>query len=163
ALGPYARGRLVVRTGNLALPLDVPFDVFASHAVDDGTLLLLRSLPGSPPASFLDLGCGYGALGLPVAARFPRARGLLVDRDLREVVEAQAGRLHLSGLRKVALGRRHAVYALPPGAASLDETEDVYARDETSIEALPGRTLRLSRPQDASEDPEHRTRLALLF
>jgi len=239
ALGPYARGRLVVRTGNLALPLDVPFDVFASHAVDDGTLLLLRSLPGSPPASFLDLGCGYGALGLPVAARFPRARGLLVDRDLlavrasahnarslalgnvevrpglgyrdlareerfdwilcnvparigeraighflasgsakltargelrvvvirdlREVVEAQAGRLHLSGLRKVALGRRHAVYALPPGAASLDETEDIYARDETSIEALPGRTLRLSRPQDASEDPEHRTRLALLF
>ena len=79
------------------------------------------------------------------------------------MVEAQAGRLHLSGLRKVALGRRHAVYALPPGAASLDETEDIYARDETSIEALPGRTLRLSRPQDASEDPEHRTRLALLF
>jgi 16S rRNA (guanine1207-N2)-methyltransferase len=226
-----------VRTGDLALPLDVPFDVFASHAIDDGTLLLLRNLPQAPPASFLDLGCGYGALGLPVAARFPRARGVLVDRDLLAVrasahnarrlalgnvevrpglgyrdlageerfdwilcnvparigeraighflaagsarltaqgelrvvvirdlcgvVEARAARL--SGLRKVAVGRRHAVYALPPGSPPPEETEDVYARDETSFEALPGLTLRLRRPQDASEDPEHRTRLALLF
>jgi 16S rRNA (guanine1207-N2)-methyltransferase len=239
ALGPYARGRLVVRTGDLALPLDVPFDVFASHAVDDGTLLLLGNLPETPPASFFDLGCGYGALGLPVAARFPRARALLVDRDLlavrasahnarrlalenvevrpglgyrdldrRElfdwilcnvparigeraighflasgsarltangelrvvvirdlcaVVESQASRLGLGGLVKVALGRRHAVYAMPPGSAPPDEGEEIYARDETGIEALPGRTLRLERPQDASEDPERRNRLALLF
>jgi 16S rRNA (guanine1207-N2)-methyltransferase len=228
-----------VRQGDLALPLDVPFDVFASHAVDDGTLLLLRNLPQAPVASFLDLGCGYGALGLPVAARFPRARALLVDRDLLavrasahnarrlglgnvevrpglgyrdlaprelfdwilcnvparigeraighflaagsarltakgelrvvvirdlcEIVEAQAGRLGLSGLQKVALGRRHAVYAMPPGPPPRDETDDVYARDETLLEAMPGRELRLLRPQDASEDPERRTRLALLF
>jgi len=239
ALGPYARGRLVVRAGDLALPLDVPFDVFASHAVDEGTLLLLRNLPGSKVSSFLDLGCGYGALGLAVAARFPGAQGLLVDRDLLavrasahnarrlalgnvevrpglgyrdlapgerfdwilcnvparigepaighfleagsarltpqgelrvvvirdlcEVVEAQAARLCLRGLRKVALGPRHAVYALPPGSPPREETDDVYARDEVSIEALPGRTLRLQRPQDASEDPQRGTRLALLF
>jgi SAM-dependent methyltransferase len=52
---------------------------------------------------------------------------------------------------------------MPPGSAPPDESDDIYARDETGIEALPGRTLRLERPQDASEDPDHRTRLALLF
>ena len=226
-----------MRVGDLALPLDVPFDVFASHAIDDGTLLLLRNLPDAPPSSFLDLGCGYGALGLPVAARFPQARALLVDRDLLavrasahnarrlalsnveawpglgyrdlgrgerfdwilcnlparigeraighflaggsarltargelravvirdlcEAVEVQAARAALA-LRKVAMGKRHAVYAVAPGSRS-DETEEIYARDETSVEAVPGTVLRLRRPQDASEDPEHRARLALLF
>src|SRR5437870_3421770 len=82
ALGPYARTQLIVKALGLALALDVPADVFATHALDAGTRLLLRNLPGRAPASFLDLGCGYGALGLPVAARHPQARALLVDRDL---------------------------------------------------------------------------------
>src|SRR5438445_5893317 len=85
ALGPYARTQLTVKALGLALALDVPADVFASRAIDDGTLLLLRNLPGRAPASLLDLGCGYGALGLPVAARYPQARALLVDRDLLAV------------------------------------------------------------------------------
>ena len=85
ALGPYARARLEVHALGLKLPLDVPADVFATRAIDDGTLLLLRNLPDRAPASFLDLGCGYGALGLPVAARHPGARALLVDRDLLAV------------------------------------------------------------------------------
>jgi 16S rRNA G1207 methylase RsmC len=85
ALGPYARTRLTVRALGLALPLDVPADVFATRAIDDGTLLLLRNLPTGQPESLLDMGCGYGALGLPVAARFPDARAVLVDRDLLAV------------------------------------------------------------------------------
>ena len=85
ALGPYARTRLTVRALGLSLPLDVPADVFATRAIDAGTLLLLRNLPQRAPASVLDLGCGYGALGLPVAAKFPQASALLVDRDLLAV------------------------------------------------------------------------------
>src|SRR5438094_1684685 len=85
ALGPYARTRLTVRAPGVALPLDVPADVFATRAIDEGTLLLLRNLPTGRPGSLLDLGCGYGALGLPIAARFPEARALLVDRDLLAV------------------------------------------------------------------------------
>lgn len=85
ALGPYARGRLVEKALGQTLVLDVPWDVFASQGIDDGTLLLLQHLPEGEPGSLLDLGCGYGALGLPVAARFPRARCLLIDRDLLAV------------------------------------------------------------------------------
>src|SRR5262249_42603871 len=86
ALGPYARGRLMEKApGFPTLALDVPWDVFSSQRIDEGTLLLLRHLPEGQPSSFLDLGCGYGALGLPVAARWPAARALLIDRDLLAV------------------------------------------------------------------------------
>lgn len=88
ALGPYARTRLVEKALGQTLSLDVPADVFATQRIDDGTLLLLQHLPEGEPRSLLDLGCGYGALGLPVAARWPKARALLVDRDLLAVAAA---------------------------------------------------------------------------
>lgn len=55
--------------------------LFCADRIDDGTKLLLAHLPARPPHSVLDLGCGYGALGLPVAAAHPHANVLLVDRD----------------------------------------------------------------------------------
>ena len=85
ALGPYARTRLTVRALGVSVALDVPADVFATRAIDEGTLLLLRNLPDAPPESLLDLGCGYGALGLVLATRYRSARALLVDRDLLAV------------------------------------------------------------------------------
>ena len=101
ALGPYARGRLSLNApGFPRLTLDVPWDVFSSQRIDDGTLLLLRNLPAGEPTSVLDLGCGYGALGLPVAARFPSARCLLIDRDLLAVA-ASAHNARALGLRNV--------------------------------------------------------------
>jgi 16S rRNA (guanine1207-N2)-methyltransferase len=77
--------------------LDVPHDVFSSQRIDDGTLLLLEHLPEGEPKSVLDLGCGYGALGLPVAARFPQARCVLLDRDLLAVA-ASAHNARVLGL-----------------------------------------------------------------
>ena len=109
ALGPYARGRLVEKALGQTLALDVPWDVFASQGIDDGTLLLLQHLPEGEPRSVLDLGCGYGALGLPVAARWPRARCLLVDRDLLAVAASahNAAALGLSNVEaRPGLGYR---------------------------------------------------------
>ena len=96
ALGPYARTQLTVQR----LRLDVPSDVFAAHAIDAGTLLLLRNLPDRAPRSLLDLGCGYGALGLPIASKFPFASALLVDRDLL-AVRAAAHNARTLGLSNV--------------------------------------------------------------
>jgi 16S rRNA G1207 methylase RsmC len=95
---------LIVRALGQALPLDVPHDVFSSQRIDDGTLLLLEHLPPGQPRRVLDLGCGYGALGLPVAARFPHADCVLVDRDLLAV----AASVH--NARSLKLGN---VLALP--------------------------------------------------
>jgi len=227
ALGPYARGRLEEKArGFPTLSLDVPWDVFASQGIDEGTLLLLQHLPAEEPRSVLDLGCGYGALGLPIAARWPSSRCVLIDRDLLAVAAAahnarmlglrnaearpglgyremagesfdwvvcnvparigprairyllEGGRalgaevravvirdlrgvmqdLDLPGLRHVAPGARHDVFALPKGPAAVDlGDEGIYARDETEFAGL-----RLSRPHDASEDPEHSALLSAL-
>jgi 16S rRNA (guanine1207-N2)-methyltransferase len=117
ALGPYAQTRLTVHALGRSLPLDVPGDVFATHRIDEGTQLLLGHLPPREPSSFLDLGCGYGALGLPVAARFPQARALLVDRDLL-AVRASAHNARASSLRNVvvlpSLGYRDLPLDAPP-------------------------------------------------
>jgi 16S rRNA G1207 methylase RsmC len=70
--------------------------LFSTLRVDDGTKLLLEHLPPTPPKTVLDLGCGYGALGLPIAAAHPDARFVLVDRDLLAV--------EMSGKNAVAHG-----------------------------------------------------------
>jgi len=67
------------------LSFAVPHDVFSTLRIDEGTLLFLDHLPDFKPDRVLDMGCGYGALGLPVAARFPEAQVMLVDRDLLAV------------------------------------------------------------------------------
>jgi 16S rRNA G1207 methylase RsmC len=100
ALGPYARSRLLLRALGQTLSLDVPHDVFSTQRIDDGTLLLLDHLPQGEPKSVLDLGCGYGALGLPIAARHPQARFVLVDRDLLAVA-ASAHNAFAHGLANV--------------------------------------------------------------
>ncbi len=85
----------------LNLSFDVPFDVFSTLQIDDGTLLLLNNLPISKPSGILEIGCGYGALGLPMAARFPQSRLDLVDRDLLAVEWClkNANKNHLDNLR----------------------------------------------------------------
>ena len=67
------------------LKLQVPHDVFSTLRIDEGTLLLLENLPSTEPKAILDMGCGYGALGLPVAARYPNTPIEMVDRDLLAV------------------------------------------------------------------------------
>ena len=60
----------------------------------------MRNLPDVAPQSLLDLGCGYGAIGLTLAARHPAARALLVDRDLL-AVRAAAHNARTLGLGNV--------------------------------------------------------------
>jgi 16S rRNA G1207 methylase RsmC len=116
ALGPYARTRLTVRVLGVQVPLDVPADVFATRAIDEGTLLLLRKLPERAPDSLLDLGCGYGAIGLTLAVRHLSARALLVDRDLL-AVRAAAHNARSLGLTNVevrpSLGYRDVPAQMP--------------------------------------------------
>lgn len=64
-----------------ALTFQTTPGLFSADRVDDGTRLLLVHLPPRAPASVLDLGCGWGALGLPIARTYPEAACLLLDRD----------------------------------------------------------------------------------
>jgi 16S rRNA (guanine1207-N2)-methyltransferase len=77
------------RRVRLTLPdvtLDLVTDrgVFAKDDIDPGTKLLLLEAP-APAASgnLLDLGCGYGAIALTMAARSPDATVWAVDVNAR--------------------------------------------------------------------------------
>ncbi len=55
--------------------------LFSPKAVDEGTRLLLDRIEVDPDARCLDLGCGYGAIGLTLARLAPQGTTLLVDKD----------------------------------------------------------------------------------
>ena len=66
------------------LELRVAQDLFSSHEVDVGTRLLLRTLSGPEHQScrlILDLGCGYGPIGLGLRATGADRLVQMVDRD----------------------------------------------------------------------------------
>ncbi len=60
--------------------------LFSTFAIDHGTDILLRSIsPESKPRRILDLGCGYGPIGIVLADKFLEAEVVMVDRDLLAV------------------------------------------------------------------------------
>jgi len=71
--------------------------VFSKDRLDLGTRALLEALPPAPAERILDLGCGYGAIGITLARLFPRARVTLVDVDAASVELARAN-VHLNGV-----------------------------------------------------------------
>jgi 16S rRNA (guanine1207-N2)-methyltransferase len=55
--------------------------LFSPREIDEGSRLLLAHLAVAADADCLDLGCGYGAIGLALAALAPAGRTLMVDKD----------------------------------------------------------------------------------
>lgn len=105
--------------GGRTLTLETRHGLFSARSIDGGSALLLRELEAVPPqARALDLGCGYGAIGLALAARWPEARVTLVDSDIRAVESACAN--------IAANGLANARALLSPGLRELgDETYEL--------------------------------------
>ena len=68
--------------------------LFSPRAIDDGSRLLLDHLDIAQDDDCLDLGCGYGILGLCMAKAAPRGHTLMVDKDFVAVEYAEKNRLH---------------------------------------------------------------------
>ncbi len=71
--------------------------VFSRGNVDRGTRLLLEAVRPKDGERILDLGCGYGAVGIVLAARAPGAQVVLVDVNPRAVALA-AENIRLNGV-----------------------------------------------------------------
>lgn len=75
---------LVLRVADRRLPLAVSQELFSSHTIDTGTLLLIKQMErqlSSGVDHVLDLGSGYGPVALAAATLSPEARVSAVDRD----------------------------------------------------------------------------------
>ena len=81
--GSYYKKTAALDIGGLDLEFRVSQTLFSSHAVDTGTELLLRTLHGTGRRfeKVLDLGCGYGPIGIALKALNPEAALHMVDRD----------------------------------------------------------------------------------
>ncbi|HUR50142.1 MAG TPA: class I SAM-dependent methyltransferase [Acidimicrobiales bacterium] len=80
----FHHGEVDLAQNRVRLKFQVGEGVFSAASVDVGTRLLLRTLAGPEHATrsrVLDLGCGYGPLGLTLASMAPRQSVDLVDRD----------------------------------------------------------------------------------
>ena len=63
--------------------------LFSPRNIDEGTRLLLRYLSVKEGDVTLDLGCGYGAIGLTVAKMTPNGTVHMVDKDFMALEFAQ--------------------------------------------------------------------------
>ena len=57
--------------------------VFSRGEVDTGTRLLLEALPETMQGDILDLGCGWGVIGISVARKWPETRVTMADVNTR--------------------------------------------------------------------------------
>ena len=111
------------------IPIDVPgwqlvlrsrHGLFSGRSLDEGTALLLRELEAlEPTPRVLDLGCGYGAIGLTLAARWPASRIDMVDTDMR-AVEASAENIERNRLDNATVMLSDGIRQLPDAPLSYD-------------------------------------------
>ncbi len=81
---PFPKKTVHLTIAGHTLELATAQSVFSSHQVDTGTQHLLTTVLAAErraPQKILDLGCGYGPLGLGLAKVYPHAETHLVDRD----------------------------------------------------------------------------------
>ena len=123
---PASRGGRATFTVTLRgheLHLTTEAGIFSRSRVDPGTRLLIRRLEIDPTDTVLDLGCGYGVVGVVAAMLAPQGRVTLVDINQRAVALAQEN-LRANGVENAdaiqgdafapVAGRRFNVIALNP-------------------------------------------------
>lgn len=75
------------------LKFQTTWGLFSPRTIDSGSQMLLDFLDISPIDDCLDMGCGYGVLGLSMAKRAPNGHTLLVDKDFIAVEYAEKNRV----------------------------------------------------------------------
>lgn len=63
--------------------------LFSPTEIDEGSKLLLDHIEVKPDSVSLDIGCGYGALGIPLARLSPQGMVHMVDKDFVAVEYAK--------------------------------------------------------------------------
>jgi len=64
-----------------ALDFETTYGIFSPKEIDQGTKLLLRYLEVEESFDCLDLGCGYGPIGIWMAKKAKKGQVTLLDKD----------------------------------------------------------------------------------
>jgi 16S rRNA G1207 methylase RsmC len=84
--------------GGVSLQLQSTWGLFSPREIDSGSRLLLDYAQIAPTADCFDLGCGYGVIGLCLAARAPQGQTVMVDKD-SVAVDYSYKNIKLNGLQ----------------------------------------------------------------
>ncbi len=100
----YFHKVVTLRAGKETLNFRTSQELFSSHDIDTGTRFLLRSIIEADyqPKAILDMGCGYGPLGLALKKLYPESSVQMVDRDALAVEYAKQN-AGLNGLHGVEI------------------------------------------------------------
>src|SRR3990172_3073894 len=112
-VGPMGATVIQDHVRGLDLRLATQPGVFAAHGIDAGTRLLIEAMRISPTARVLDLGCGYGVIGIVAAKLASRGHVVLVDSDIR-ATRLAARNLELNGVTNAEVVLGDGVHDLPP-------------------------------------------------
>ncbi len=96
------------------LSFHTTWGLFSPKGIDAGTRLLLDHLEVRPEERALDLGCGYGPLGLAIAKAAPQGFCTLVDKDFVAVEYARKNAA-LNGIENVEVLLSNGLDQVPAG------------------------------------------------
>jgi 16S rRNA (guanine1207-N2)-methyltransferase len=101
----YFHKTVTLRAGKQRLEFRTSQELFSSHDIDTGTRALLRSIIEGgyeKPKRILDLGCGYGPLGLAFKKVYTESTVHMIDRDAL-AIEYSRQNAKLNGLEGVEI------------------------------------------------------------
>ncbi|MEK7504571.1 MAG: methyltransferase [Patescibacteria group bacterium] len=81
----YYKKQIVYPFEGKKLVFNVAETLFSTFDIDHGTDVLIRSIDVKDPKTILDIGCGYGPIGITMASKYPQSQVTLLDRDLLAV------------------------------------------------------------------------------
>lgn len=123
--------------------------VFSKQGIDFGSRLLIETMELEPNAEVLDVGCGYGPMGLAAASIVPEGHVVMVDINER-AVELSRSNAERNGIRNATIlqsdlleqvmGRRFdAVLTNPPIRVGKQTVQRLFEQAEAVLK--PGGSL----------------------
>jgi 16S rRNA (guanine1207-N2)-methyltransferase len=100
----YFKKEISYKFGEENFVFEVAETLFSTFDIDHGTDILIRAITFNSPRSILDIGCGYGPLGIILAKNNPQAEAIMVDKDLLAIAYTRNNIIKNNVKNAVALG-----------------------------------------------------------